>query len=420
MKRWLLSLLLVTVILVSLGTGMFAGIVLDREVLTPWPQKAAPAAAAGGPDYKLIGEAWNIIRQDYVDKEALKPQDLTYGAIAGMVAALGDTGHSRFLSPEMLKQEESTTQGHFEGIGVEVQMKDGHLVIVAPLDGSPAQAAGLHPGDIILQVDGVDISGLTLSQVVSRILGPAGTSVRLTILSPGTGRTADVTLVRARITVHNVTWQMVPGTTVAHVRIAAFSQGVTAELKQALTSARQQGATAVVLDLRSNPGGVLDEAVGTASQFLASGNVLLEKDAQGKETPVAVQPKGVATDLPLAVLTDSGTASAAEIVAGALQDAHRATLVGDRTFGTGTVLRPFSLSDGSALLLATQEWLTPNGRVIWHEGITPDVMVTLPADASPLLPANEAGMTPQQVQASGDLQLLRALELLQGRQAANG
>ena len=226
------------------------------------------------------------------------------------------------------------------------------------MDGSPAQKAGLRPSDIILKVDGESVAGLPLDQVVSRILGPAGTSVVLTIMDPDTGRTRDVTIVRAHIKIQNVTWQRLPGTTVAHVRIAAFSQGVTEDLRGALE------------------------------------------------------------DIPLVVLINGGTASAAEIVAGALQDAQRATLVGETTFGTGTVLNEFRLSDGSALLLATEEWLTPGGRVIWHQGISPDKMVSLSSGVAPLLPEAEREMTAAQLQASEDAQLLQALELLKQLSAA--
>jgi carboxyl-terminal processing protease len=209
-----------------------------------------------------------------------------------------------------------------------------------------------------------------------------------------------------------VTWQQLPGTTIAHLRITAFSQGISQELQKALTDIQKQGMTAVILDLRNDPGGLLDEAVNTASQFLSSGNVLEEKNAQGRITPVPVKPKGMATDLPMVVLINGGTASAAEITAGALQDAHRATLVGETTFGTGTVLNEFHLSDGSALLLATEEWLTPAGRVIWHKGIAPDVTVSLPANTAPLIPEAERGMTTDQLHASGDEQLLRAMDVL--------
>jgi carboxyl-terminal processing protease len=411
MKRLLSCLGVFVVILLLLGAGLAGGIVLDRKALAEhMPLDSVPADATA--NFQLMAEAWNTIYQSYVDRPAIQAQALTFGAIGGMVDALGDTGHSRFLSPEMVQEQRNFTQGQFEGIGAYVEMKEGHVVIVAPMDRSPAQQAGLHPGDVILKVDGEDVAGLPMDQVLSRILGPAGTSVTLTILTPETGQTRDVTLVRAHITLQNVSWQRLPGTQIAHVRIVAFSQGVTEDLEKALSGIQQQGMAGIILDLRSNPGGLLSEAVGTASQFLASGNVLLEKDAQGQITPIPVQQGGLAPDLPLVVLTDQGTASAAEIVSGALQDAGRARLVGETTFGTGTVLYEFSLSDGSALLLATEEWLTPGGCLIWHHGIIPDVQVTLPQGTSPLLPQAEAGMTQDQVRNSGDAQLLRALELL--------
>jgi carboxyl-terminal processing protease len=214
------------------------------------------------------------------------------------------------------------------------------------------------------------------------------------------------------VAVHNVTWQQLPGTRVAHVRIAGFSHGVTNDLQRALTALEQQGLMHVVLDLRNNPGGLLNEAVATASQFLSSGTVLLVRDAHGTTTPVPVQTHGVAPGLPLVVLINQGTASAAEIVAGALQDGHRAVLVGAKTFGTGTVLKPFPLSDGSVLMLAIEEWLTPNGRVIWHQGIAPDVVVSLTPPAAPLFPDTERALSVAQLQASNDAQLLRAVELV--------
>ena len=411
MNRWLRILGTSGLFLLILVLGLAGGVLLDRQVLfAVAPPGDIPADAAS--DFRLMAEAWNTIQQDYVDRAAVQPRRLTYGAISGMMDALGDVGHSRFLTPEMVQQQHDLTRGQFEGIGAYVEMKDGHVVIAAPMDGSPAQQAGLRPGDIILKVDGENIAGLPLDQVVGRILGPAGTSVTLTILDPRTGRAQDVTLVRASITLQSVTWARLPGTAVAHVRIVAFSQGVTRSLKEALASVEQEELTGLILDLRNNPGGLLDEAVGMASQFLKSGDVLLVKDAQGQVTPIPVQPDGVATNTPIVVLINGGTASAAEIVAGALQDAQRARLVGETTFGTGTVLNEFPLSDGSVLLLATQEWLTPNGRVIWHQGLSPDIEVTLPSDMAPLLPVTERGLTPDQLQNSGDAQLLQALELL--------
>jgi len=397
-------------IVIALMLGMSAGVVLDRQALTASAQSGTTTDS--GPNFQLITEAWNKIQQNYVDHSAEQTQPLTYGAISGMVNALGDTGHSTFLSPEMVKSEHNYTQGQFEGIGAEVQSKNGHVEIVAPFDDSPAQKAGLHAGDAILKVDGADVSGLPIDQVISRILGSAGTSVTITIFDPTDGRTFDVTLVRAKITMNNVTWQKLPGTTIAHLRLAGFSQGVSQQVKQALTNMQQQGITGVIFDLRNNPGGLLNEAVNTASQFLSSGDVLLEQDAQGQVTHVRVRAGGVATQMSMAVLVNAGSASASEIVAGALQDAHRATVIGETTFGTGTVLSEFSLSDGSALMLAVQEWLTPNGRVIWHKGIVPDQTVALPSGVIALTPSGERDMTADQLKASNDQQLLQALNLL--------
>lgn len=398
-------------LLLTLVLGISAGVELDRHILSA-EVAFARAAPESKPDIGLLTEAWDKIDKMYVDRPAINSQALTYGAINGMVDALGDTGHSRFMTPQMVKAERDFTQGRFEGIGAEVVQKDDHVVIVAAMENSPAQRAGLHAGDIILKVDGQDVTGLPLEQVLGRVTGPAGTVVVLTLGDGGTDQTRDVTLTREQIKLQSVSWQRIPGTNVADVRIAGFSRGVTADLKDALGRIKQQGMTSIVLDLRDNPGGLLDEAVGTASQFLRSGNVLLIKNAQGNMTPMPVKPYGVAYDLPMAVLVNGGTGSAAEIVAGAMQDAQRAKLVGETTFGTGTVLNQFSLSDGSALLLATDEWLTPNGRVIWHNGIVPDVASSLAAKAIPVTPEAEKTMTPEQLQASGDTQLLTALELV--------
>lgn len=394
-----------------LALGLIGGAILGCHLLAAFtPSDTIPPDAASS--FQLIAEAWNTIQRLYVDRAAVKPQLMTYGAISGMVDSLGDTGHSHFLTPEMVKQELNFSKGKLEGIGAEVQMKNKQVVIVTPLDDSPAQRAGLKPGDVILKVNEEDTSGLSLEQVVSRILGPAGSTVRLTVLDPNTRRTVDIHIVRARMTLHSVKWLRLPGTAVADVRIAAFNKGVSEDLRKALMEIQEERLTGLILDLRNNPGGLFDEAVATASQFLGSGNVLLEKNAMGKVTPVRVEPGGIAIAIPMVVLINGGTGSGAEIVAGALQDAHRATLVGEKTFGTGTVLESFSLSDGSALMLAVTEWLTPTGRVIWHRGVSPDELVALPSEVAPLIPEKERGMTEAQLRVSGDEQLLRALELL--------
>jgi carboxyl-terminal processing protease len=395
----------------GLPAALFIAFCASCEVLsTSSPSDKVPPAAKA--DFGLMAEAWNAIHAHYVDRAAMNPRSVTYGAIGGMVDALGDTGHSTFLSPQMIKEEEEFTKGEYRGIGLEVRLKEGHVVIVTPLDGSPAQKAGLRPGEIIIGVDGQDITGLSLLQVVKRISGPAGSKVTLNILDPDTGRSREVSLVRASITIRNVTWHRIPGAEVAHLRIAGFSEGVTGDLKKALLMIKNEGLKGLILDLRNDPGGLLAEAVSTASQFLSGGNVLLEKDAKGVITPVQVQEGGVAVIIPMVCLVNAGTASAAEIVAGALQDHRRATLVGSKTFGTGTVLQRFPLSDGSALLLAVEEWLTPNGHAIWHKGIDPDFVVPLSEGASPLFPEEERDMTPLRVKEIKDPQLRQALDLI--------
>lgn len=409
-----ISIIIFGTFIVALFLGLTAGVILERQV---FDRLALNIPVTGQPsneevDMGLIQEAWNTINRIYVDREAVQGRELTYGAISGMVDALGDTGHSRFLTPEMVAEENSFTEGHLEGIGVEVQMADGLLTIVAPLDGSPAQDAGLEAGDVIQKVDGEEIAGQPLEEIIGKIKGPAGSSVDLTVLKADTGSAQDLTLRRERIPLDNVNWNPIPGTTVAYVRVSAFTRGIGDDLKAALQEAKGQGMQSVILDLRNNPGGLLQEAVEVASQFLDEGIVMQEKDASGRITPVEVQPGGAATDLPVVVLVNQGSASAAEIVAGALQDAKRARLVGETTFGTGTVLNQFNLSDGSALLLATQEWLTPAGRVIWHIGIEPDEMVALGDGIFPVNPYSLGSMRPEDVVNSGDAQLLRALEIL--------
>lgn len=387
--------------------AMTGGVILERQVLA-----AFDPASDAQLDLKLVAQADGLIEEHYVDRSAVQPRRLTYAAIGGMVDSLGDTGHSVFLTPEMVRASKQQLEGHFPGIGAEVRMRDKQVVIVAPLDGSPAQKAGLRAGDVIFKVDGRDIAGETLEQVVMSIRGPAGSKVVLAVRDPGTDRTRSVEIVRAVIHPQLVSWHLVPGTRIADVRIASFGEGMDMSLRQAIDALRAAGAQAVVLDLRDNPGGLLEQAVAAASEFLRSGNVLLEKDSRGKVQPVAVEQDKDRLELPMAVLVNAGTASAAEIVSGALQDAERAVVVGQKTFGTGTVLEQFGLPDGSALMLAVREWLTPGGHTIWHKGIEPNVKVALAAGAAPVFPEALAALTPAQLAASRDAQLLKALALL--------
>lgn len=364
------------------------------------------------PDFKLMNQAWNTIQSQFVNRASLQSDELTYGAISGMVDALGDTGHSTFLTPAMVKDLKNMERGEFKGIGVEIQVKGSHVVVVAPIDDSPADHAGLRAGDVILKVAGQDVTDWPLARVAERITGRTGTKVSLTIQDPRTALIRQVTVVRASVKMHEVSWQKVPGTSLAHLRVASFDNGVTKDLRAALQQIQDANLNGVILDLRNNPGGLLDEAVGVASQFLSGGVVLQAKDGKGKISPVPVEKGGLAVNVPLAVLINEGSASAAEIVAGALQDNHRADLIGQTSFGTGTVLQEFRLSDGSALLLAVEEWLTPNGQSFWHKGVTPDFPVALPVDRNPVFPGAERSMSSEELQSSDDRQLLDAIKIV--------
>jgi carboxyl-terminal processing protease len=386
------------------GLGTVTGIFIQRN-----SSQMLTVSEDSVNEFQLVEDAWNITRDNYVDRTATDPKTLAYGTIAGMINSLGDTGHSTFVTPQELKQLDDFEQGKLQGIGIEIQEKNGNVVIIAPQDGSPAQKAGLHSGDVILKVDGDTINSVT--QAVGLIIGPVGTSVTLTIQDPS-GATSEVTIVRALFNLISVNWNQLPGSTIADLRISSFIKGTTTEFDNALAAIEAQGSSGIILDLRDNPGGLLDEAVAVASRFLKSGNVLLEKDINGKITPVPVIQDVTVTDLPLVVLVNKGTASAAEIVAGTLQSADRAKLVGETTFGTGTVLSQFPLPDGSALILAVEEWLIPSGKTIWHVGLTPDEIVSLAAGFTPLFPEEEHGLTLSQLQASGDQQLLSAMSLL--------
>lgn len=401
----------VLVFFAGMGTAIVGDINPGRAVFAGF-FTAGSRSVRTQPDYNLVQEAANIISKEYVGRGELQDKTLTYGAIGGMIGALKDAGHSTFLTPDMLNIQRHYIVGNVSGIGIRVRMRDGQVVVLAPMEESPAQRAGLGSGDIILKVNGIDVLGLRLDQVVSRITGKPGTTVSLTVLSKKTGETRQLDLVRAIVNVPNVTWQQLPGTRVAHVRIAGFSETVPEDLREALTEIRKERLTGLILDLRDNPGGTLNAAVRTASQFLDSGNVVVERDAAGRQKTIPVQPGALAPRIPMVVLVNGGSASASEIVAGALQDSRRAMLVGEKTFGAGTVLREFRLSDGSALLLAIEEWLTPNGNEIWRKGVTPNVEVVLPPGASPLYPDKEKLKSAAQLKASPDTQIRKALDLL--------
>ncbi|HKI32577.1 MAG TPA: S41 family peptidase [Gemmataceae bacterium] len=394
------------VFLVVFATGLLLG----WSGLLPNPLSGQPARVQH--TFTPFWEAWRLVEDNYVDRQAVKPRPMTEGAIRGMLDSLGDTGHTTYLTPEEARRMEDDLKGHMEGIGVRIGERQGRPTALAVLPGTPAEKGGVKPGDVLLQADGKDLKGKSPEQIVEMVTGKAGTELTLTVSRAGESQPLTLTLTRAHITVPDVGWHMLQGRPVAHLSILSFGEKVDEQLRTALDEARKAGARGLVLDVRLNPGGLKDQAVAVTSEFLKDGNVFIEQDAQGKQTPLPVKPGGTATDVPLVVLIDEGTASSAEIFAGAIQDHHRGKLVGTKTFGTGTVLQPFELSDHSAVLLAVSEWLTPDGRQIWHKGITPDVPVALPSGAAVILPEESGRMSRADLDKSSDKQLLRALEVL--------
>lgn len=402
-------------LIVVLALAFFAGLATDRAMVEGATAPTAPPGVVLNPSeppaFKTLWEAYNVLVQHYVDQAALDPTKLAYGATQGLVDAVGDTGHTRFLTPADVAAAHQSLSGSITGIGARMSQVNSDFVVQSVVPDSPAQKAGLRAGDIVLSVNGESVDGKTLDQVVSSIRGDAGTTVKLEIGRKGSAPTV-LSIVRAQISVPAVSWAMVPGTRTADIRIEEFSKGVTDDLKGSLLAAKGAGATAIVLDLRDNPGGFVDEAIGVASVFMASGTVYEERDSSGVIKPVPVRPGERATDIPLVVLVNVGSASASEIVSGALQDSGRAKIYGQTTFGTGTVLNEFGLSDGSALLVGTVEWLTPTGRQIWHHGITPDVTVALPATGHVLTPDDIKSNGASAVTSANDAQLKSAVDAI--------
>lgn len=363
-------------------------------------------------EFDVFWQVWQIAHRNFIDKDVLDPTELTYGAINGLIQSLGDEGHTRFLTPEQVKMQRTNISGKFFGIGAQVGLEDGLPVIVAPFDGSPADEAGIRAGDIIIEVDGIDVTGLSLNETIEMIRGERGTEVVLTVYRPDLNESVEIPIIRDEIKVPAANWSMVPGTDVALIRLSQFSANLEDNLVESVEAAKAAGATKLVLDVRNNPGGLLEQAIRVTSQFLTEGNVLIQEDADGSREEFPVREGGVAPEIPVMVLINQGTASSSEIFAGAIQDHERGTVIGETSFGTGTVLRPFELRDGSALLLGTSQWLTADGRLIRKQGIEPDVVVELPVGTDLILPDDLEEITVSELLTSEDAQLLKALELL--------
>ncbi|HEY3230490.1 MAG TPA: S41 family peptidase [Roseiflexaceae bacterium] len=424
---WLVMPMLALVFVLGAGAGIFGaplltaggrgsvavkenpgGSILDRL----WASSSCPEAPDVCARFENFWKTWDLVNEHFVDPKAIDPQRMTDGAIEGMLDSLGDQGHTRYLPPEAAQAERESLDGKFEGIGAYIDVRNDQPLIVQPIEGSPAERAGLRPGDLILKVNGEDVHGVTVEQLRSKVRGPKGTSVTLTIEHEGEDLPIDVNVMREEINVPSVSWRLLADKT-ALVHLNQFAARSSDEMKKAITDAQAQGATAMVLDLRNNPGGLVNELVGVASQFLPEGTtVLLEQDRAGDRKPYKTSAGGAATTIPLVVLVNNNTASSAEILAGALKDAGRALVIGVPTFGTATVLRTYDLDGGAQVRIGTTQWLTPKGEVVRGKGIQPTELLALPPGVAPLSPAEAARLDAQTLLQSKDVQLVRALAAL--------
>lgn len=330
-------------------------------------------------DFALFWKVWDILKEKHINRDNLNAQGLVYGAINGMLKAAGDP-YTGFFNPEQSKSFAEDIEGSFEGIGAELGIKDDILTIIAPLDESPAQKAGLRSGDKILKVDEKTVADLTIDEAVDLIRGPKDTQVKLTILHDGAQETEEVVITRANIEIKNVKIDLKEGN-IAYIRISKFSENVDIEFNNATKTIIANDSQGIILDLRNNPGGLLDEAVKIASRMIPEGMVVTsEEDSAGKKENLYTSGGDKLSHIPTVVLINEGSASASEILAAALRDDQGITLIGEKSFGKGSVQELMDLPGGSSVKITVAKWLTPRGDYIMEKGIEPDIKVELTLD----------------------------------------
>ena len=349
-------------------------------------------------EFNKVFEVWNILKREHFERNSLDAGGLSDGAIRGMLESLNDP-YASYLTPHQYSMDSQGLKGFFEGIGAEVAMRDGRITIVAPIPDTPADKAGVLPGDVILAIDGKSTEGVSLLEAVSLIRGPKGEPVDLLILHQTGGDPVSLRILRDVIEVKSVSMRMLAGR-IAHVRITSFTQTTNEELIEALRRVDRLGGRGIILDVRNNPGGLLNSVVNVASHFIKDGSVLTEIDGRGERKEWPVRSGGLATDIPLVLLVNEFSASGSEVLAGALMDFQRAPVIGVKTFGKGSVNTHRQLDDGSGLYFTIARWYTPGGTLIEGEGLEPDLVVMQPEDGSE------------------DLQLDKAIEILEAQVSA--
>lgn len=358
-----LGLLLTVVISLSLTAGCF----IDEDL-------HIDDGTSSQSDFDAVEQAWEIILSQYVENDQIDTEALAQGAIEGMLEALGDP-YAAFLDAETYQLSLQGLEGEFEGIGAYVTSEDDQLIIVAPIAGSPADVAGIRAGDIVLEIDGQPTEEMNLTEAVLLVQGPEGTTVELLILHEGETEPELISVVRAVIEVPSVYFEM--REEIAYINIIDFTTRTAEELLPAMTTMAQEGAEGIILDLRGNLGGPLEAAIDVTSFFLREGVVVEVVDNEGNRDVYQVNPGGITSYLPMVVLVNEYSASASEVVAGALQYYERATVAGARTLGKGSANILLQLSDGSAIYITNARWFLPDGRLIEGEGIYPDYELEL-------------------------------------------
>jgi carboxyl-terminal processing protease len=384
-------------VVACLAVGFVGGYVTHGiAVNLPGISTQASSSSTSSTDelFKPFWDAWQIVHDEYL-VQPVDDEQMMQGAIRGMMDSLGDP-HTGYMNPVEYSDASAPLEG-YSGIGAWVNTEGEFLTITEPIKGSPAEAAGLKPGDQIIAINGEDMTGTLAELARQKVLGPAGTEVVLTIQREGVDQPFEVTITRAQITIPSTEYRMLDNN-IAYIRLNAFSDTTGSELHTALTDLLAQNPTGLVLDLRNNGGGYLDQAIQVASEFLPDGVVTYEEFGDGTRNTYNVSGNGIATDIPMVVLVNEWSASASEVVSGALQDHGRAQLVGVTTFGKGTVQNWIPLTDNEGAIRVTiARWLTPNERNVTDTGLTPDVEVQL---------------TDEDVQAGVDTQLNKAVEIL--------
>ena len=374
MRRRSLQLFTATLLAFLLFSG---GFVLGQSDAAPFDlfgaQSETPASAEVA--FRPFWETWRLVQDEYFD-QPLDNVQLAEGAIEGMLATLDDP-NTRYLSPDQEGAARNAMEGNIEGIGAEVSAEDGAITIVAPYEGSPAESAGLLPGDIIRQADGIDLTGMDISEAAAIVRGPAGSTV--TLLIERKGETLEFKVTRGVIRIPSVTGEILEEN-IAYVRLSRFGNDTVNELSDVLDTLLPASPEGLILDLRSNPGGTLKTAVDVADLFLDEGTILIERFGNGRETIHSSETEGLAQEVPMVVLIDGGSASASEVLAAAIGERERGILIGDTSFGKGTVQTWRSLSNGGGVRITIARWLTPEENWVHGQGVEPDYIVANSVD----------------------------------------